>query len=46
MVDVGEKPSTARRAVAEGRIVMQADTLKLIERGGHKKGNHGSKKNQ
>ncbi len=38
MVDVGEKPSTARRAVAQGRIVMQPDTLKLIEHGGHKKG--------
>ena len=38
MVDVGEKPSTARRAVAEGHIVMQPDTLKLIKNGGHKKG--------
>ncbi len=38
MVDVGEKTSTARRAVAEGRIVMQPDTLKLIESGNHKKG--------
>jgi len=38
MVDVGEKPSTSRHAVAEGRIVMQPDTLKLIETGGHKKG--------
>lgn len=38
MVDVGEKPSTTRRAVAEGRITMQPDTLKLVERGDHKKG--------
>ena len=38
MVDVGEKPSTRRRAVAEGRIMTQPDTLKLIESGGHKKG--------
>jgi cyclic pyranopterin phosphate synthase len=38
MVDVGEKPVTARRAVAEGRIRMQADTLKLIRDGGHSKG--------
>lgn len=38
MVDVGEKTSTARRAVAEGCIVMQPDTLKLIESGDHKKG--------
>lgn len=38
MVDVGGKATTTRRAVAEGRIVMQPDTLKLIESGGHKKG--------
>ncbi len=38
MVDVGVKPLTTRRAVAEGRIVMQPDTLKLIERVGHQKG--------
>ena len=38
MVDVGEKPQTQRVAVAEGRIAMQAETLALIEQGGHKKG--------
>jgi len=38
MVDVGEKATTARRAIAEGRIVMQPNTLQLIEAGGHKKG--------
>ena len=38
MVDVGAKAETARRAVAAGRIVMQAETLALIERGGHAKG--------
>lgn len=38
MVDVGEKASTARLAVAEGRIIMRPDTLKLIASGGHKKG--------
>lgn len=38
MVDVGEKPQTQRVAVAQGRIAMQADTLALIEQGGHKKG--------
>jgi cyclic pyranopterin phosphate synthase len=38
MVNVGEKPSTARRAVAEGRILMQAETLQLILCQGHKKG--------
>ncbi|MCL4167047.1 UNVERIFIED_CONTAM: hypothetical protein GTU68_014454 [Idotea baltica] len=38
MVDVGEKPLTQRIAVAEGRIAMNADTLSLIQEGGHKKG--------
>ncbi len=38
MVDVGEKPLTQRIAVAEGRIAMHADTLALIQEGGHKKG--------
>jgi cyclic pyranopterin phosphate synthase len=38
MVDVGHKNSTHRRAVAEGFIQMQPDTLALIEAGGHAKG--------
>lgn len=38
MVDVGDKPSTRRVAIAEGKIVMHPDTLTLIQRGGHKKG--------
>ncbi len=38
MVDVGDKPATHRRAVAEGRIRMDAATLALIEQGGHAKG--------
>ena len=38
MVDVGGKPITQRKAVAEGRIFMQAQTLGLIQEGGHKKG--------
>jgi cyclic pyranopterin monophosphate synthase len=38
MVDVGEKPLTQRIAIAEGRIGMNADTLALIQEGGHKKG--------
>ena len=38
MVDVGDKASSARRAVAAGRITMQAETLRLIEQGKHKKG--------
>jgi len=38
MVDVGAKPETVRRALAEGWIRMQPETLDLIERGGHAKG--------
>ncbi|MEN9680472.1 MAG: cyclic pyranopterin monophosphate synthase MoaC [Pseudomonadota bacterium] len=38
MVNVGEKPTTQRTAVAEGTIRMQAETLRLIQEGGHKKG--------
>lgn len=38
MVDVGDKAETDRIAIAEGRIAMQAETLRLIEQGGHKKG--------
>ena len=38
MVDVADKVITHRRAVATGRITMQAETFALIEHGGHKKG--------
>jgi len=38
MVDVGEKKVTQRRAVAEGTIRMQAETLLRIIQGEHKKG--------
>ncbi len=38
MVDVGDKASTHRRAVASGRILMQAETLAQIAAGTHKKG--------
>ncbi len=38
MVDIADKASTARRAVAAGRILMQAQTLELIQQGKHKKG--------
>lgn len=38
MVDVGGKSATRRRAVAEGRIQMLAETLRLIAEGGHRKG--------
>jgi len=38
MVDVGGKPVTKRQAVAKGRVVMQAATLKLLKRGKLPKG--------
>lgn len=38
MVDVGDKEVTHRLAVAEGRIRMNAETLRLIVAGGHAKG--------
>lgn len=38
MVDVGNKVSTDRIAIAEGKITMQPETLSLIMAGGHKKG--------
>ena len=38
MVDIADKASTARQAIAAGRIVMQAETLDLIRQGKHKKG--------
>ncbi|HEC74028.1 MAG TPA: cyclic pyranopterin monophosphate synthase MoaC [Methylophaga aminisulfidivorans] len=38
MVDVGAKAVTDRVAVATGNIVMLPETFKLIEQGGHKKG--------
>ena len=38
MVDVSDKPATARTARAEGRVVMQADTVALIRSGDSKKG--------
>ncbi|MEA3640163.1 MAG: cyclic pyranopterin monophosphate synthase MoaC [Lamprobacter sp.] len=38
MVDVGAKPETERVAQAQGCIRMQPETLRLIEHGGHAKG--------
>jgi len=38
MVDVGDKASTHRVAIATGRIQMNPNTYELIESGGHKKG--------
>ncbi len=38
MVDVGDKPISRRKAVTEGRITMQPETLAMILQGSHKKG--------
>ena len=38
MVDVGAKDETHRIAIAEGRIEMRPETLRLIAAGGHDKG--------
>src|SRR5262245_45170482 len=38
MVDVGEKPMTAREAIARGTITMSREALRLIRRGAVKKG--------
>ena len=38
MVDVGEKPVTARTAVAAGRVLVNGETFALIRSGGMKKG--------
>ena len=38
MVDVGDKPATAREAIARGSIAMSAEALRLIRRGAVKKG--------
>lgn len=38
MVDVTDKSATAREAVAEALVRMQPETLRLIQEGGHPKG--------
>ena len=38
MVDVSDKPSTDRMAVAEGRVIMAPETLALVVQGTAKKG--------
>ena len=38
MVDVSDKPVTARIAVAEGAVVMAPETLRMITQGTAKKG--------
>jgi cyclic pyranopterin phosphate synthase len=38
MVDVSDKKSTAREAVAKGTVIMERATLKMIDKGTNKKG--------
>ncbi|BAT60293.1 cyclic pyranopterin monophosphate synthase accessory protein [Variibacter gotjawalensis] len=38
MVDVSQKAATERIAVAEGRVIMSAKTLRIVEQGDAKKG--------
>ena len=38
MVNVGDKPSTHRIAIASGKISMLPETFKMVEEGSHKKG--------
>ena len=38
MVDVGDKPDSERVAVAGAVVLMEAETLELLARGAHKKG--------
>jgi cyclic pyranopterin phosphate synthase len=38
MVNVGDKPSTHRIAIAIGKITMLPETFKMVETGNHKKG--------
>src|SRR5438876_10682941 len=38
MVDVGDKPATAREAIARGSIAMSAEARRLIRSGAVKKG--------
>lgn len=38
MVDVGDKPETERVAVAGAVVLMEAETLDLLAKGSHKKG--------
>nr|WP_085908131.1 cyclic pyranopterin monophosphate synthase MoaC [Kiloniella majae] len=38
MVDVSDKTETVRTATAKGRVLVQPETMKLIQQGGFKKG--------
>ena len=38
MVDVGDKAETSRMAIAEGRVIMQPETLAIVRQGDAKKG--------
>ncbi len=39
MVDVSEKPETARRAIASGKVLLNAETLKILKSNENPKGN-------
>src|SRR5207253_7808267 len=39
MVDVGEKAETSRRAVASGKVLMDAETIKILQSNENPKGN-------
>ncbi|MSO75724.1 MAG: cyclic pyranopterin monophosphate synthase MoaC [Alphaproteobacteria bacterium] len=38
MVDVSDKPTSARTAIAAGRVIMRSETLRLVQAGGVTKG--------
>jgi cyclic pyranopterin monophosphate synthase len=38
MVDISDKPTIRRRAIAEGRIILKKSTMKLVEEGRIQKG--------
>ncbi|WP_085902098.1 cyclic pyranopterin monophosphate synthase MoaC [Kiloniella majae] len=38
MVDVSDKTETVRTAIAKGRVLVQPETMQLIQQGGFKKG--------
>jgi cyclic pyranopterin phosphate synthase len=38
MIDVGDKPVTARQATAKGRVIMQPDTFEMVKKGTLPKG--------
>ena len=39
MIDVSEKPETARRAVASGRVLLNEETIRILKSNENPKGN-------